>query len=98
MLKPLLIAICVAAPGTALSATQCGRHDSVVSFLGDRYGEIRHGIGIAGNDAVMEIFASADTGTWTIVVTTADGATCLLASGEGFRATAEAAPPKGDPA
>jgi len=99
MLRGLLSIICAAAPCLAEAAVQCGRRDSVVSLLGDRYGEGRRAIGMAGNDSVVEIFASDATGTWTITVTTADGTTCLLAAGEGFRGLGTAEPPPaGDPA
>ena len=36
------------------------------------------------NNAVVEVFASSDTGTWTITVTNASGVTCLVASGQAF--------------
>jgi len=41
---------------------------------------------------VIETFASADTGTWTITVTTPNGLTCLVASGQ----SCEALPQDGD--
>ena len=47
---------------------------------------------------MMEMFASSGTGTWTLTVTTPDGTTCLVASGTGFQALAEAVPLIGDPA
>ena len=45
----------------------------------------------------MEVFASPETGTWTITVTTAAGMTCLVASGQAFEELAESLP-QGDPA
>ncbi|MCX7888205.1 MAG: hypothetical protein N2422_00560 [Rhodobacteraceae bacterium] len=92
---PALLAL--APPLAAGDGAQCAARDQVVAFLAARYGETRRGIGIAGRDAVMELFASDSTGTWTIVVTTGDGMTCLLASGERFRALAGGAPVPGDP-
>lgn len=74
---------------------QCAPRDDVIAHLATHYAETRRGIGIAANDTVLEIFAS-DTGSWTIVITTAQGLTCLVASGEGFETIA--APPPGAPA
>ena len=48
---------------------------------------------MARQGAVMEVFASDDTGTWTITVTLPNGLTCLIAAGESFEVLAEALPP-----
>ncbi|MGB3314224.1 MAG: hypothetical protein WBB85_07410 [Albidovulum sp.] len=73
----------------------CAARDTVVTELADRYGETRHGIGLAANNAVMEVFASAETGTWTITVTLTNGMTCLIASGQNYEALAEHLPAAG---
>jgi hypothetical protein len=64
-------------PGTA-----CADHGEVVRKLADRFGETRTGIGLHREDAVVEVFSSARTGTWTIVLTGPDGLACLLAAGQ----------------
>lgn len=79
----------------AATPPQCAARDAVVGELASRYGESRHGIGLAANNAVMELFASDETGTWTITVTTASGLTCLVASGENFETLAEELPATG---
>jgi hypothetical protein len=55
-------------------------------------------MGLGSNNAVMEVFASADSGSWTITVTMTNGMTCLVASGQAFEELAEAMPPMGDDA
>ena len=60
----------------------CAAHGDVVRKLADRYGEVRTGVGLHRQDSVVEVFTSARTGTWTIVVTGADGMACLLAAGQ----------------
>ena len=77
------------------SAPQCGARDTVVATLAERFGETRRSMGVAANNAVMEVFASTDSGTWTITVTVPDGMMCLVASGEGFEAMADELPAKG---
>mgnify|MGYP006388187339 CR=1 FL=1 len=64
----------------------------------DRYGETRRTVGIAGQSAVMELFASDTSGTWSITMTLPDGQMCLMASGSNYEAVAEELPAKGDPA
>lgn len=73
----------------AFSAPQCDTREVVTALLADRYGETRRAVGLAGDAAVMELFASEATGTWSITVTLPDGEMCLMASGSGFEAVAE---------
>lgn len=74
---------------------QCDTRDRVVQLLADRYGETRRSIGIAGDNAVMELYAADESGTWTITVTMADGQMCLMASGVGFEAVSDPLPTRG---
>jgi hypothetical protein len=85
----------IAAADVAFSAPQCDARDRVLALLSDRYGETRRSVGIAGDAAVMELFAAEDTGTWTITITLPDGQMCLMASGSGYEALTEDLPAKG---
>lgn len=70
----------------AHSDPQCDRRETVTALLADRYGETRRALGLAGEAAVMELYASDTTGTWTITMTLPDGRMCLMASGAGYEA------------
>ncbi len=76
---------------------QCGPREMVLQTLADRYGETRRSLGLAGSTQVMELFASDDTGTWTITLTMPDGVTCMVASGQGYQTIDEALPARGTP-
>ena len=65
----------------------CADRARVIERLAEGYGESRQSIGLGANNAVIEVFASLETGTWTITVTTPQGLTCLVASGQAFEAT-----------
>ncbi len=80
----------------AYAEPQCGPREAVTALLADRYGETRRAMGIAGTDAVMELYASDTTGTWTITITLVDGQMCMMASGQGFEAPADPLPAKGE--
>ncbi|MCT4607682.1 MAG: hypothetical protein N4A70_00590 [Pelagimonas sp.] len=82
----------------AQGAQNCAPRDTVVERLASKYGESRQSMGLGSNNAVMEVFASLESGSWTITVTMANGVTCLVASGQAFEELAEALPPKGDDA
>jgi hypothetical protein len=74
---------------------QCAPRAEVVDGLAQNYGETRRSLGIAANNAVMELYAADDTGTWTLTVTMPDGTTCLVASGNGYETITEPLPAKG---
>ena len=88
----------VAAADIAQSNTQCDVRDRVVAMLAERYGETRRSFGIAGETAVMELFAAETTGTWTITITLPDGKMCLMASGTNYETVTEELPAKGSKA
>jgi len=56
--------------------------------------QTRRATGLAGQ-AVMETFANAKTGAWTITVSLPDGRMCLLANGQDFTARDELFPASG---
>lgn len=83
---------------SAQNTRNCAPRDVVVDRLASGYGETRQSIGLGAQGAMVEIFASSDTGTWTITVTSPSGVTCLVASGQSFETLAEALPPQGNDA
>lgn len=70
--------------------TNCGPHAAITAQLAERYGESRQVIAMTADDAVMEVFASAETGSWTVTITRAGQPTCLVAAGENYQHVAEA--------
>ena len=79
----------------AQTARNCAPREAVVKRLAEGYGETRQSIGLGANNAVVEVFASTETGSWTITVTQPGGLTCLVASGQSFETVAENLPVKG---
>ena len=92
------LAILLMVPVAAQSAPSCAPRELVVDRLADKFGETRQSIGLGANNAVVEVFASETSGSWTITVTSANGLTCLVASGQAYEAMAEALPAKGNDA
>lgn len=82
----------------AQTRNNCAPRAAVIERLSSGFGETRQSIGLGANNQVIEVFASDETGTWTITVTTPQGVTCLVASGQAFETLAEVSPPKGDDA
>lgn len=80
----------------ALAQPNCLPHDVMLELLADSYGESRQVIALASSGALVEIFASLDTQTWTITVTEPGGPTCMVASGTHYETPRESLPPQGD--
>jgi hypothetical protein len=89
----------ILATGHAFAQSRnCGAREMVIERLASSYGESRQSIGLGPNNQVVEVFASLETGTWTITVTTPQGLTCLVASGQSFERYTEADVEQTDPA
>ena len=103
-MKQMMISAAVV--GSILAATapaaaqgrNCAPRDIVVERLASKYGESRQSMGLGANNAVIEVFASDASGTWTITVTSASGLTCLVASGQAYEELAEILPAEGNDA
>ncbi|MEL6204935.1 MAG: hypothetical protein AAFR47_06450 [Pseudomonadota bacterium] len=79
----------LAAAGADAQGRNCGKRDMIVERLAEGYGESRQSMGLGANNSVMEVYASEETGTWTITVTMPNGTMCLVASGQAFEALEE---------
>ena len=67
------------------AAPQCGTRADVMQALASRYGETPQAMGLAPDNRLMEVYASA-SGSWTLTISLADGRTCLIAPGQSFEA------------
>ena len=68
-------------PPTAL-APACHSHADLAAMLNQRYSEAPSAVGVQANGHLVEVFASNDGTSWTIVVTRPDGRSCIVAVGE----------------
>ena len=88
MLSSLAGIILPAAPaGAQMAGTQmvCGKRADMVRQLGERYGETRRSMGLAAGRGVVELYASEETGSWTILITSPQGTACMMAAGQAFQ-------------
>jgi len=70
---------------TAMAQPQCNEHKQVVELLAQKYKEAPVASGVTNNGGLVEVLSNAKGGTWTIIVTTPQGVSCLVAAGEGWR-------------
>jgi hypothetical protein len=85
MKRYVLIAALIVLPTTTTAQMVCGSRGDIVKQLEKKYGETRRSVGLQQGRGVVEIFASKETGSWTILVTDTRGKSCLMAAGEAFQ-------------
>ncbi|MEE8270909.1 MAG: hypothetical protein V3R98_04135 [Alphaproteobacteria bacterium] len=77
------MALAVFASGTAMAQQQrvpCGERAAIMTHLENGYSEKPVAMGLDAQGRVLEVLA-APSGTWTMLVSTPGGMTCLIASG-----------------
>lgn len=79
----LCVMLATTAPAQTQTQTQCGSRMRIVAALAGKYGEAPKAIGAIGSQRVLEVYAS-DVGSWTILVTTTNGSSCIIASGDSW--------------
>ena len=80
----LVAAFLVSSPAPA--QPQCAPRDALLEQLESAYGEIPAGLGVIHDGALLEIVMTPDGATWSMALTSPGGISCLVATGEGWRA------------
>jgi len=71
-------------PTLAASQPVCGPRDKFLEHLRGKYDEQPVGLGVTGGGGVLEMLAAPDGKTWTIIVTTPGGLSCVAAAGHAW--------------
>jgi len=90
------IVAALSGPAEPQGAQTCAPRDHVVLRLEQKYGETARILGLTSDGSLLEVWASYQTGSWTVVVTTPSGVSCLLAAGLHYGVLPSASP-DGDP-
>ena len=69
----------------AQAQPQCNERGNVLALLAKKYKETPVAAGVTNTGGLVEILTDMKSGTWTIIVTTPQGMSCLVAAGEGWR-------------
>ncbi len=65
----------------------CGSRTELVGKLKNQYSERPVAGGLATNGGILEVLASPNGNSWTIVLTMPDGTSCLVAAGKNWQTT-----------
>lgn len=86
MLKLVTMTTVLASHPLAAIATEpaCASRDKIVGQLSAKYQESHRASGLESDTKMVEIWTSPASGTWTILVTQANGITCIAAAGKNW--------------
>ena len=89
-----VVAFCAAAliPTAAAAEPNCNETDRTHELLAKKFQETPIGAGVTSKGGLIELLTTRDGATWTIIISTPQGLSCLLASGEGWRSKDYAEP------
>ncbi len=75
----------IASTAMAQAQPQCNERDNVLALLAKKYKETPIAAGVTNTGGLVEVLTDIKSGTWTIIVTTPQGMSCLVAAGEVWR-------------
>lgn len=61
----------------------CGERGAIIDQLKTKYQESRQAVGLISNNGAAELYVS-EKGTWTMLVTLANGKSCIIAAGHNW--------------
>jgi hypothetical protein len=76
-------------------AMVCAPREGLVAALTGSYGETLAARGLQNARSIVELWTSAETGTFTVLVSRADGISCVLSTGTHWAVVPPVAAPPG---
>lgn len=70
------------ATGAASAEPRCATHNEISKQLERRYAEEPISLGLSSAGKLVQVFSTTDGATWTMVLTTPDGTSCVVAAGK----------------
>jgi hypothetical protein len=80
--------------GPVLSGVPCSSYQAIARALGEEYREVPVSAGLQTDGRVLQVFSSPQGDTWTILSTSPDGISCVIAAGKRWES---GRPPLTDP-
>ena len=71
--------------GLASAQRLCGNRETLLAQLAKKYNEAPIAVAITSTGGLLEIFATKDGATWTLLVTKPPHGTCVFGAGENWR-------------
>ena len=69
----------------AAAQVPCYQRDKLLTWLAAKYKEVPVAIGVHNKGGLVEVLSNEHGHSWTIILTSPEGLSCLVATGEGWR-------------
>src|SRR5262245_56275891 len=79
-----VLAAILTMPAEAATSPLCAPRAELLKQLSARYKEVPVAVGLSNSGALIEVLTSEQGSTWTIMISQPNGASCLVAAGEGW--------------
>lgn len=80
-----LLGLLAAGPALGVDDSDCPEREHVLNYLSEQYHEDPIAMGVANNGDLIEVLSARNGETWTILVTTPRGRSCLVAAGHDWQ-------------
>ncbi len=90
-ISALLVSASVVLPSAASAQAMCAARSDLLTNLKGQFSEAPVAIGLTNTGGVVEVLASPEGDTWTIIVTDPQGTSCLMAAGAYWQAALKVA-------
>ncbi len=91
----LLFGMACTGPPVFAQALACAPRAALAAQLEASYGETLSARGLQNPNALIEVFASAESGSFTVLISRADGMSCILSTGTHWMVEPVAPPKEG---
>ena len=82
----LVLAVVLSLIGAHTADARCGLAEVMKTALVSQYGEAKAATGMVGQHQLMELWANPRSGSWTVMLTSPQGVSCVVAMGNEFEA------------
>jgi hypothetical protein len=83
--------LAVVSTSAAVAQPQCDQRASVLQVLQQKNKELPVAVGVTHTGGLVEVLTTGNGTTWSIIVTTPQGMSCLVAAGAGWKAMLQVA-------
>lgn len=74
-----------AGAGFAQAGSPCGTREAVLDHLARHYDELPVAVGLTAGGGMIELLTDPSGASWTLIVTSPRGTSCLVTAGEAWR-------------
>lgn len=84
LIPAMLAGTVLTVPTGAAAENACAERARIVDQLKSKYDESHRASGLESDTKMVEIWTSSKSGTWTILITSTDGISCIAAAGRNW--------------